>query len=81
MSDLQFLTKIKTQATDSDCLTNSFCIVDGGCYSMFTLDVMYICNDGVCGDVISTQLHSTLSVSSFISIVGKPLFAFLTFSW
>ena len=46
---------------------------------MFTLDVMYICNDGVCGDVISTQLHSTLSfdtlVSSFISIVGKPLFA------
>ena len=48
---------------------------------MFTLDVMYICNDGVCGYVISTQLHSTLSVSSFILIVGKPLFAGFKFSW
>ena len=38
---------------------------------MFTLDVMYIRNHGVCGDVISTKLHGALSfdtlVSSFIS--------------
>ena len=40
-------------------------------YLMFTLDVMYIHNHGLCGDIISTKLHSTLSfdtlVSSFIS--------------
>ena len=51
---------------------------------MFTLDVMYNYNDGVCGDVISTQLHSTLSFdTSFISIVlcfGKPIFAGYKFS-